>query len=80
MADTGRYAGWWQAVSLDGGVVTFNPPARAVIIGGAGVLNATGVDMNSDALTGELPAGMYPIGLKSINPTNTTATEITVLR
>lgn len=69
----------YQAVSLAGGNVTFNPPCRAIIIAGAGVITGIALDADVASATGELPAGWHPISFKQINQTGTTATDITAV-
>lgn len=69
----------FQAVSLAGGVVTFSPPARMLVLGTGGVLNMRAPKMTARALTNEIPAGDFVCECAEIDPSGTTAEQITAL-
>lgn len=69
----------FMKLDLSGGVVSINPPCNAVIIGVAGVIKGQTARMSAAAETAELPVGVIEIQFSSIDPSGTTADEITVL-
>ena len=69
----------FAAVSLSGGVVTFSPPARMLVLGVGGVLKMQSTGMSAAALTNELPPGEFPCECVSIDPNGTTASQITAV-
>jgi hypothetical protein len=68
----------YQAVDLSGGNVTLSPPCRALIIGTGGVVTGISVDATEASATGELPAGLFPVGFKRIDQASTAA-DITAI-
>lgn len=70
-----------EAVTLGGGDVAVSPASRAVYVGGTGTLAVYFMDdPTTEVQFANIPVGLWPFRIVSIDDGNTSATDIVILR